>query len=58
MALNVVTSTVISIDAKGVIEYWSCRSLDLPGLDVVSFQYKTDTDLYELAKVTHDHDVA
>eukprot|EP00850_Spirogloea_muscicola_P012534 SM000081S22668 [mRNA] locus=s81:384504:389821:- [translate_table: standard] len=40
---------VISADAKGIIEYWSPETLQFPS-SKVSFKYKTDTDLYALAK--------
>jgi peptidylprolyl isomerase domain and WD repeat-containing protein 1 len=53
MALNVPHNIVISIDTKGVIEYWlGSGSFDVPCAtnDAVTFKYKTDTDLYDLAK--------
>eukprot|EP00850_Spirogloea_muscicola_P005865 SM000027S09646 [mRNA] locus=s27:578944:585194:+ [translate_table: standard] len=40
---------VISADAKGIIEYWSPETLQFPS-SKVAFKYKTDTDLYALAK--------
>ena len=42
-------SAMISIDAKGLIEYWSSEGEPKapPGL---SFRFKADTDLYALAK--------
>lgn len=49
LTLNIVMSTMISIDTKGVIEYWDVDAFTLPE-DRVSFTYKTDTDLYDLAK--------
>jgi peptidylprolyl isomerase domain and WD repeat-containing protein 1 len=40
---------VISVDARGVIEYWACASpFGLP--KSAAFQFKTETDLYALAK--------
>ncbi len=39
---------VISIDAAGMVEYWSTSTYDFP--NNVKFQYKSDTDLYEFAK--------
>ena len=41
-------NTVISIDNKGVIEYWDPCTKQIP--KTVKFQYKSDTSLYELAK--------
>jgi peptidylprolyl isomerase domain and WD repeat-containing protein 1 len=49
LSLNVVMTTVISVDMKGVIEYWDVDTFDLPS-DKVGFKYKTETDLYDLAK--------
>jgi len=40
--------TVISIDKKGVIEYWNPETKQLP--EGLKFQFKSDTHLYELAK--------
>jgi peptidylprolyl isomerase domain and WD repeat-containing protein 1 len=40
---------VISIDKKGIPEYWSPTTLEHP--QGLSFQYKTETDLFEFAKV-------
>jgi WD40 repeat protein len=56
MDLNVALGAVVSVDARGMIEYWSCSTLTFPAPDdpsgaIVSFQYKTETDLYALAKV-------
>ena len=51
MALNVSVNVVISADAKGVIEYWDAESGLMPETPIVSFTYKTETDLYDLAKV-------
>lgn len=52
MTLNVPTSTIISADAKGIIEYWDGETLESVSQPDVLFRYKTETDLYELAKVT------
>lgn len=49
MSLNVEARTIVSIDSKGVIEYWSIDSYEMPSKEI-SFQYKSETDLYELAK--------
>ena len=41
--------TVISADSRGLVEYWDPTTFEHPA--TVSFQFKTDTDLYEFAKV-------
>ncbi|XP_024539754.1 peptidyl-prolyl cis-trans isomerase CYP71 isoform X2 [Selaginella moellendorffii] len=41
--------TVVSIDDKGMIEYWLTKTMEFP-YKVVNFKYKTETDLYTLAK--------
>jgi hypothetical protein len=51
MTLNVATGAVISIDTKGVIEYWDGDSLAPLIEPQVKFEYKSETDLYDLAKV-------
>mmetsp|Transcript_23026 Transcript_23026/g.38101 ORF Transcript_23026/g.38101 Transcript_23026/m.38101 type:complete len:617 (-) Transcript_23026:553-2403(-) len=49
MKLNENKGAIISADSRGVIEYWS--NSDEHALPTnVSFRYKTDTDLYEIAK--------
>lgn len=48
MALNRKYNTIISADMKGMIEYWDTESLQSPAL--VKFQYKSETDLYDLMK--------
>ena len=42
----------ISIDEKGVIEYWCASTLEMPSKKdgKISFEYKIETDLYDLAK--------
>eukprot|EP01038_Epipyxis_sp_PR26KG_P013453 gene13453-18043_t len=51
LALNVVGRCVVSIDGKGVIEYWDVNSYAFPSSEQrVSFSMKSDTDLYDLAK--------
>ena len=47
---------VVSVDARGMIEYWDCETLSfLEPAEArnrgISFLYKTETDLYALAKV-------
>jgi len=44
-------NVVISGDSKGVLEYWDCETLELPVAgSSIAFRFKTDTDLYDLAK--------
>jgi len=56
MALNYRADVVVSIDMRGVIEYWDAGDYQFPGKTAtdpkgkVLFQYKSDTDLYDLAK--------
>ena len=56
MALNTPADVVISVDIKGVIEYWDAGDYTFPGKTAsdpkgkVLFQYKSETDLYDLAK--------
>lgn len=50
MALNTPMFTVISADAKGVIEYWDVDNFSLPS-ERIQFTFKMDTDLFDLAKV-------
>lgn len=40
---------MVSADEKGLIEYWSPESLEFP--KNVDFELKSDTDLFEFAKV-------
>lgn len=49
MKYNLPHNTVISTDAKGMIEYWDASTHEFPA-DAVQFKYKMDTDLYTLAK--------
>ncbi|XP_020592745.1 peptidyl-prolyl cis-trans isomerase CYP71 isoform X2 [Phalaenopsis equestris] len=49
MKYNHIYDTVISADAKGVLEYWSPATLQFPE-DGVSFRLKTDTNLFDIAK--------
>jgi hypothetical protein len=52
MDLHVSTGVVISTDSRGMIEYWSSLTFLFPERSVgIRFQMKTETDLYELAKV-------
>ena len=47
MALNLSFNTVISADAKGVIEYWDVDNFLMPKSPKISFEYKTETGLYD-----------
>ncbi|XP_058202369.1 peptidyl-prolyl cis-trans isomerase CYP71 [Rhododendron vialii] len=49
MKYNHVFDTVISVDAKGIIEYWNPTTLQFPE-DGVKFRLKSDTDLFEIVK--------
>ncbi|CAL9072683.1 unnamed protein product [Musa textilis] len=49
MKYNHIHDVVISADAKGVIEYWCPDNLLFPE-NGVSFKYKTDTNLFDIAK--------
>lgn len=42
--------TLISCDSRGMIEYTDCRTLAPLVPEALSFQYKSDTDLYAIAK--------
>lgn len=49
MKYNPLFDTVISVDAKGLIEYWSPTTLKFPESEV-KFRLKSDTDLFEIVK--------
>lgn len=49
LGLVVGAGVVVSVDSRGVIEYWSQLSGEFPS-DKVVFKYKTETDLYDIAK--------
>ncbi|KAF6258211.1 hypothetical protein COO60DRAFT_1295463 [Scenedesmus sp. NREL 46B-D3] len=49
MRFNAAANTVISSDAKGFIEYWSCEDFKHPA-GAVKFTMKMDTDLFALAR--------
>lgn len=51
MSLNIPVGAVVSVDAKGVIEYWDGDTLQPLSDPEVKFRYKGDTDLFDLAKV-------
>lgn len=42
----------VSVDTGGMLEYWSGPKADFAFPMKVLWEYKTDTDLYEFAKVT------
>lgn len=43
-------NVVVSVDVKGIIEYWNVDDFQMPGADKISFKLKSETDLYDLAK--------
>jgi peptidylprolyl isomerase domain and WD repeat-containing protein 1 len=49
MSLNCVAQTVLSVDSKGMIEYWDALTFAMPK-ERVQFAFKSETDLYDLAK--------
>ncbi len=49
MKSNDAFEAVVSVDGKGMVEYWSANDFAFPS-STVKFAYKTDTDLYEFAK--------
>jgi peptidylprolyl isomerase domain and WD repeat-containing protein 1 len=56
MAFNPINDTVVSIDQSGMIEYWQYQESEesgfgAPTVPTVSFQFKSDTDLYEFKKL-------
>ncbi|PIK48409.1 putative peptidylprolyl isomerase domain and WD repeat-containing protein 1-like [Apostichopus japonicus] len=50
MKYNPVFEAVISVDAQGIMEYWTGPKTDYKLPSNVAFKYKTDTDLYEFVK--------
>lgn len=50
LAYNEKAKTVVSADRKGVLEYWGAEEFGNPPAGAVSFRFKMDTDLYDLAK--------
>lgn len=51
LQFNPVFETVVSVDSSGMLEYWTGPSQDYQFPRNISWEYKTDTDLYEFAKV-------
>ncbi|GMF58391.1 unnamed protein product [Phytophthora fragariaefolia] len=51
LAYNAAANCVVSADRKGFVEYWDADSYTLPkDRGVLTFKFKGETDLYELAK--------
>jgi len=52
LAYNAAAGVGVSADQKGMIEYWDCAPGEGYGMPTrkVAFQYKLETDLYDLAK--------
>jgi len=48
---NIEYDTIVSVDRSAMLEYWGGVSHDYKFPSNLLFQYKTDTDLYEFAKV-------
>eukprot|EP01052_Picozoa_sp_SAG31_P010361 SAG31_NODE_566_length_14037_cov_32.372148_9_plen_553_part_00 len=46
---NAVNDVAVSIDQKGMVEYWDPETFDFPA-GKVAFKYKAETSLYEFAK--------
>lgn len=44
--------TAVSVDTSGMLEYWTGPKTDFKFPRTVSWEFKTDTDLYEFAKVS------
>ena len=49
---NPVYETVVSADTMGMVEYWTGPKYDYKFPKKVTWEYKTDTDLYEFVKVS------
>ena len=51
MAFHPHANCVVSIDMKGMVEYWNADTPhDLPSAPYISWEYKSDTSLYEFVK--------
>ena len=48
---NMEYDVIVSVDRSAMLEYWGGVSHDYKFPSNLQFQYKTDTDLYEFAKV-------
>jgi len=51
MQYNLEYDVIVSVDRSAMLEYWGGVSHDYKFPSNLQFQYKTDTDLYEFAKV-------
>lgn len=49
MKLNIPNAVVVSIDKKGIIEYWNVSDYEFPS-DKVAFRHKMDTNLFDLLR--------
>ncbi len=49
MKLNIPNAAVVSIDKKGIIEYWNVSDYEFPSAKV-TFRHKMDTNLFDLLK--------
>lgn len=49
---NPVFETVVSVDMAGMLEYWTGPKTEYAFPKKMLWEFKTDTDLYEFAKVT------
>lgn len=47
---RLLTCISLSFDRNGILEYWGAQSCGRPPTGAVTFKFKTDTDLYDLAK--------
>lgn len=48
---NVQYNVTVSVDKSGMLEYWTGPQRDYSFPKNVDWEHKTDTDLYEFAKV-------
>lgn len=48
---NSLFETAVSVDTSGMLEYWTGPKNDYVFPRTVDWEFKTDTDLYEFAKV-------
>ena len=48
---------MVSVDKVGMLEYWTGPKHDYKFPKVVDWEYKTDTDLYEFAKVCSSYKI-
>jgi peptidylprolyl isomerase domain and WD repeat-containing protein 1 len=51
MKYNAVYDTVVSADCRGMLEYWRPLDGSQPTPPTVTWRFKTETDLYEMAKL-------